>query len=179
MTTWQNRIVGEGDEAPDQLAANPRNFRVHPQAQQQALSDVLDQVGVVQRIIVNKRTGFVVDGHARVALALRSGQPTIPVLYVDLDEREEALVLATLDPIAAMATTDAAALDALLRDVHTDSAAIMDVLTGLVDDAGMYGLGRDDGAGLVPPDDFGEVGEDIATDHECPRCGYRWSGGGG
>ncbi len=26
--TWQNRIVGYGEEAPDQLMANPDNWRV-------------------------------------------------------------------------------------------------------------------------------------------------------
>lgn len=143
--TWKNRIIGEGDEAPDQLLANPKNARRHPQAQQQALADVLDEVGVVQRVIVNQRTGYVVDGHARIALALRQGQPTIPVVYVDLDEREEALILATLDPISAMATTDAAALDELLRDVHTGSAALQTMLDDLATEAGLYGLGKDDG----------------------------------
>jgi len=27
---WRSRIVGEGEEAPDQLLANPDNWRVHP-----------------------------------------------------------------------------------------------------------------------------------------------------
>jgi hypothetical protein len=145
--TWKNRIVGEGDEAPDQLLANPKNARRHPQAQQQALADVLDEVGVVQRVIVNKRTGYVVDGHARIALALRQGQPTIPVVYVDLDEREEALILATLDPISAMALYDAEALDGLLRAVDTGSAELQRLLTDLATDAGLYGLGKADGTG--------------------------------
>lgn len=142
--TWKNRIIGEGEEAPDQLLANPKNARRHPQNQQQALADVLNEVGVVQRVIVNQRTGYVVDGHARIALALRQGQPTIPVLYVDLDEREEALVLATLDPISAMATYDAAALDELLRDVNTGSAALQTMLDDLATEAGLY-LPNDDG----------------------------------
>jgi hypothetical protein len=55
---------------PDQLLANPRNWRIHPKAQQEALAAVLDQVGWVQDIIVNQRTGHVVDGHARIALAI-------------------------------------------------------------------------------------------------------------
>lgn len=145
--TWKNRIIGEGDEAPDQLLANPKNARRHPQAQQQALADVLDEVGVVQRVIVNQRTGYVVDGHARIALALRQGQPTIPVLYVDLDEREEALILATLDPISAMALYDAESLDGLLRVVDTGSAELQRLLTDLATDAGLYGLGKADGTG--------------------------------
>lgn len=174
--TWKNRIIGEGDEAPDQLLANPKNARRHPQNQQAALADVLDEVGVVQRVIVNKRTGYVVDGHARIALALRQGQPTIPVVYVDLDEREEALILATLDPISAMATYDAAALDELLRGIDTGSEALQAMLSDLATDAGLYGLGRADGS-AEPPDEFKEFDEDIETEHTCPKCGYAWSGG--
>ena len=92
-------------EDPEQLLANPKNWRIHPKAQQDALAGVLAEVGWVQDIIVNKRTGFVVDGHARVALAISAGE-RVPVVYVDLSENEEALILATLDPLSAMAVTD-------------------------------------------------------------------------
>ncbi len=27
---WRNRITGSGEEAPDQLLANPANWRIHP-----------------------------------------------------------------------------------------------------------------------------------------------------
>jgi len=30
--TWRNRITGSGEEAPDQLLANPANWRIHPKA---------------------------------------------------------------------------------------------------------------------------------------------------
>jgi hypothetical protein len=90
-SAWRNRITGSGQEAPDQLLANPANWRIHPKAQQDALAGALDQVGWVQQVLVNRRTGFVVDGHTRFALALRRGEPTVPVLYVDLDPAEEAL----------------------------------------------------------------------------------------
>ena len=62
---WRSRIVGHGEEAPDQLLANPRNYRIHPKAQQDALEGVLSEVGWVQNIIVNQRTGYVIDGQAR------------------------------------------------------------------------------------------------------------------
>lgn len=109
---WRNRIVGEDLVDADQLLANPRNWRVHPKAQQDALEGVLREVGWVQRVIVNQRTGFVVDGHARVAMAISRGEH-VPVVYVDLSEEEEALVLATLDPLSAMAGTDQDLLDQL------------------------------------------------------------------
>lgn len=95
----RSRIVGEGVEAPDQLLANPLNWRTHPKEQVDALEGLLRDVGWVQRVIVNRTTGHIVDGHARVELALRRSEATVPVLYVELTEAEERLVLAALDPI--------------------------------------------------------------------------------
>jgi DNA methylase len=115
---WDSRIVGHGEEAPDQLLANPRNWRIHPKAQQDTMAAVLDQVGYVETVIVNQRSGFVVNGHMRIGLALSHGQPTVPVTYVDLSDDEEALVLSTFDRIGAQAATDQAQLDALLADVR-------------------------------------------------------------
>jgi len=136
--SWRNRIVGSGEESPDQLLANPLNWRVHPQMQQEALAGVLSEVGWVQQVIVNQRTGHLIDGHLRVSLALRRNEPTVPVLYVDLDPEEEALILATLDPLAAMATADAEKLDELLRDVRTGEAAVQAMLADLADAEGIY-----------------------------------------
>jgi hypothetical protein len=123
---WQNRIVGEGEEAPDQLLAHPDNFRIHPAHQQDVLSAVLNKVGIVQRVIVNKRTGRMLDGHLRVQMAISEDVPLVPVTYVDLSEHEEALVLATYDAISALAVTDDAKLEELrgllpedMRDLAT------------------------------------------------------------
>ncbi|MFZ5785508.1 MAG: hypothetical protein ACOY3Y_03605 [Acidobacteriota bacterium] len=76
---WRSRIVGHGKEQPDALVANPGNWRVHPKRQQAALAEVLDRVGWVQEVIVNRRTGRLVDGHLRVELALARGDRRIPV----------------------------------------------------------------------------------------------------
>ena len=81
---WRNRIVGSGTEAPERLAANPANWRVHPRHQRDALAGSLDTVGWVAQVLVNRQTGFLVDGHARVALALARKEASVPVLDVDL-----------------------------------------------------------------------------------------------
>ena len=73
-TEWRNRIIGTGMEDAEQLLANPKNWRVHPKAQQTALEGALNEIGWVQNVIVNQRTGFVVDGHARIALAISKGR---------------------------------------------------------------------------------------------------------
>jgi uncharacterized membrane protein affecting hemolysin expression len=168
QAAWQNRIVGHGEEAPDQLLANPRNFRVHPKAQQAALEGALNDLGWIQQVIVNRRTGHLIDGHLRVTLAMRRNEPAVPVVYVDLSEAEEAEALATLDPISAMATTDAAKLDELLRDVQSGEAGVQAMLSQLAADAG-----------IVP--DFQPVGEDEQgrldekAKAKCPECGCEFT----
>jgi hypothetical protein len=137
---WQSRIVGEGEEDPEALLANPFNFRVHPKPQQAALNGALNELGWIQRVLVNRTTGHVVDGHLRIELALSTHQPTVPVSYVELSEDEEKLALLTLDPIAAMAASDREALEALLADVRTEDPALSAMLDDLAKGAGI-GLG--------------------------------------
>lgn len=119
---WRTRITGTGEEDPRELRANPMNFRRHPPSQREALTDVLDQVGWVAQVVVNSTTGNLVDGHLRVEMAAERGEPSVPVLYVDLTEDEERLVLATLDPIGALATTDVPALQELIDSLNVDGA---------------------------------------------------------
>lgn len=116
-TGWQNRIVGHGEERPESLIANPRNWRTHPVQQEQALRAVLEEVGWVQDVVVNKRTGLLVDGHLRVQVAQERGEDLVPVVFVDLSEEEEALVLATLDPMTGLAGKDDELLSQLLEEV--------------------------------------------------------------
>jgi DNA modification methylase len=147
---WRNRIVGSGTEDPTHLLANPRNWRTHPDAQRQALRGSLDTVGWVQSILVNRVTGHVVDGHARVKEAIGRGEPAVPVLYVELTADEEALVLATLDPIGAMAERDTAKLEALLAELHVDDAGLRALLADLAPPK----------RGLVDPDEIPELPAD-------------------
>ena len=134
---WRNRIVGHGEEAPDQLLANPKNWRLHPKHQQDALAGVLSEVGWVQDVIVNRTTGHVVDGHARVGIAISKREASVPVVYVELTPDEEAKVLATFDPLGAMAGADREQLEDLLKEVRTDDAALRGALRDLADDNGI------------------------------------------
>lgn len=119
---WQNRIVGEAEVDPATLVPHPLNARRHPLPQVSALNGVLSEVGFVQRIIVNQRTGHILDGHLRAEMAVGRHEPTVPVVYVDLSEDEERLILSVFDPISAMAESDRETLDALLASVTADGA---------------------------------------------------------
>ena len=160
--------------SPIELAENPRNWRRHPEAQVAALADVISEVGWAGACLYNERTGRLIDGHARRKVAISQGADKVPVLVGSWDEAQEAKILATLDPIGAMATADAVALEALLHDVDTGSEALQSMLAELAEEA--KALPNLD---AVPaPDDFPEMDETLDVEHICPKCGYQWSGGG-
>lgn len=129
--SWRNRIVGTGVEDADQLLANPRNWRIHPKHQQAALEGILKEVGWVQNVIVNRTTGFVLDGHARVALAISRGEK-VPVVYVELSLEEETLIMVTLDPLSSMAETDSEILKTLTAELSVTDTGLQELLDNLI-----------------------------------------------
>lgn len=139
--TWKNRIVGYGEEDADQLLANDANWRIHPFFQQTALSEILEKIGWVQSVIVNKRTSeewgadrfveTVVDGHLRVSLAI-SREEKVPVVYVDLSPSEESLTLATFDPLSSLAATDFSKLRELAKGLTIEPSGVQEMLSGLL-----------------------------------------------
>lgn len=125
---WRNRIVGEAEVDPATLKGHPQNWRRHPDRQRAAMTVVLGEVGWIARIIVNRTTGRVIDGHLRLEEAFKRGEKTVPVTYVELSEAEEKEALATFDPLGALAETDSVALDKLLEGLAISDAAILDML---------------------------------------------------
>lgn len=134
-----NRMLQTGSVPAGQLLANPANFRVHPVEQQTVLATMLERIGFIQSVIVNKRSDpswerdrgieTVIDGHLRVSLALSRGEETeVPVVWVDLTREEEAAALATFDPIGAMAGTDREKLALLVAELPDDIRDLTDVL---------------------------------------------------
>jgi hypothetical protein len=181
---WQNRITKHGTMPAGEFLANPLNWRLHPEFQQDALAGALSEVGWIDEVTVNARTGRVVDGHLRVTLALRSSEhEPVPYREVDLSEEEEALVLATKDPIAALAATDPAQLSATLEMVSTGDEALQQLLSEMSFDAEMRALLAGDDTpenrnlGKAPNlvrvvlrvDDLALVEETLATTGEADR----------
>lgn len=170
---WKSRIVGTAEVPPDELIANPKNFRRHPSRQRRVLGAVLDDVGFVTDVIVNRRTGRILDGHLRVELAIKAKQPTVPVKYVDLSEKEESLVLATFDPVGELAYLDLEAMEHLRDLVAPDaSAPVAELLEELAPPSLPDDDEEDEGAPAprpeaddeLPDDDLDEDDEDDVPD---------------
>ena len=120
-----------------QLRPNPKNWRTHPQAQQDALRGVLSEVGIADAVLARELPDgslMLVDGHLRAETITDA---EVPVLVLDVNEAEADKILATLDPLAAMAEADSAKLDALLREVQTGNEALAGMLTELAEESGV------------------------------------------
>jgi ParB-like chromosome segregation protein Spo0J len=156
---WANRIIGSGEEKPDQLLANPRNWRRHSKAQQDALTHMLDKVGWISDVIVNRQTQHVVDGHLRITLAMRHGEATIPVKYIDVSEKEEAAILATFDPLGAMAGRDEDLLAEILAEAELPEE--------------LEAIAR--GKPIPDTDVDKQAGLDEKTSVICPECGHEFT----
>lgn len=170
-TPWTNRIVGHEEVSVDSILENPANWRIHGKVQQMALSGLLNEVGLVQSVIVNKRSGRLIDGHLRLALAKREGQPTLPVVIVDLNEEEERKVLATLDPIGALAERDNEKLSDLLEGLDANDDGLKELLQVLSADSAGAALPPDNNLGNNP----GEGGGKEPEFHTCPKCGFKYA----
>jgi hypothetical protein len=131
-----------------ELVPNPKNWRKHPQAQRDALRGVLDEVGYADAVLVRELDDgrlMLVDGHLRTE---STPEADVPVLILDVNEEEADKLLATLDPLAAMATTDAVQLEYLLASVKTSDEALAQMLTSLLDQTGKAEPAEKDAATL-------------------------------
>jgi DNA modification methylase len=132
----RDRIKGLRRVRAGDLRPHPKNWRKHPEAQQNALRGVLAEVGYVDAILVRELPGGalqIIDGHLR---AETTPDAEVPVLVVDLTDAETDLVLATFDSLTAMAEADPAVLDQLLKEVQTTSEAVAQMLLDLAKDSG-------------------------------------------
>lgn len=114
-----------------QLKPNPRNWRTHPQHQQDALRGVLADVGFADAVVARELPDGsleLVDGHLRAETA---ADAVVPVLVVELSDNEAAKVLLTHDSLAGMAGVDSENLASLLDDVQFEHEAVESMLTGL------------------------------------------------
>jgi hypothetical protein len=113
------------------LRPNPRNWRLHPPGQQDALRGLLAEVGYAGALLARELsdgTLMLIDGHLR---AETTPDAVVPVLVLDVDEAEADKILLTHDPLAGMATVSQDRLQQLLANVQTESEAVEQMLRTL------------------------------------------------
>lgn len=134
----RNRVKALRTVKASELAPNPKNWRTHPKAQQDALRGILAEVGYADALLARELPDgslMLVDGHLR---AETTPDQEVPVLILDINEAEADKLLLSLDPLAALAETNAQALDALLREVDTGSEGLQQMYADLAEAAELY-----------------------------------------
>ena len=115
----RNRIVGLEYHDASELLEHPKNWRLHPETQRNALKAALDSIGIADAVLAYKPEGketlMVIDGHLRRDLM---ADDQVPVLLLDLTDNEADLLLASHDVITTMAGRDESMLASLLDDIE-------------------------------------------------------------
>lgn len=128
---YEIRIVRYALEDPESLLAHPKNPKIHPKAQSDALDAAMREVGILAPVLINEVTQHCLDGHDRIGLFIARGQKKVPTLYVNVPEEKEGTVLATFDPIGALAVMDQAVLDELIDAAHAQDEVLVQFLANL------------------------------------------------
>lgn len=139
MPDFRNRVSELKYIKAGLLDPHPGNWRNHGEDQVGAMVGVLTDVGIADALKAyysprNSNRLTIIDGHLRQGVA---PDTLWPVLILDVTDAEADYILATHDPLSAMAQADTGALDALLASVRSDNPDIQKMLSDLADNAGI------------------------------------------
>lgn len=153
----------------DSLIQNPKNPNKHSEQQIELLSKILKYQGFRRPIVVSARSGFIVSGHGRLLAAKLAGFKKVPI-----DKQEYAT---EADEYA-----DMVADNKIAELSESDLLQINDIALELGPDFDLDLLGIPDFHKSMATENISdieinekELDENIATDKECPSCGYTWS----
>lgn len=158
------------------MKPHPKNWTVHPLKQKVALAEALEQFGWLLPVVWNRRTGRILDGHARVNEAISQEWPAVPVRVVDVDEETEDRILSSINRIALLAETDEDRLHQLLTELavtesglspgweETDLTDLTELLTKEIEDVVIEGPG--DGPAVEEED---EDDDEVSVEEAPPR----------
>lgn len=163
-----NQVSQRYEEAVqiDRLQPHPLNAN---EGDRKVIAESIEENGFYGAVYAHEPTGYIIAGNHRWEQAKLAGAETLPVIWLDVDEKRAGKILAVDNRAARLGRDDSAKLATLLESFEGDFVG-----TGYVE-ADLSSLL----AKLRPeaPESFPSYGEGIATESECPRCGYRWSGG--
>ena len=150
----KNRVKELVHVPSSQLIPNPKNWRTHPQVQREALSDMLEEVGIADAILVRETPDgyMIIDGHLRQ----ESIDEEIPCLVIDVNEEEADKLLALYDPLSELAGRDEVLLEGLLDGIEFELPSLQQLSDELK-------AGGWDGQTPVNPEDLDDYHPDSET----------------
>jgi hypothetical protein len=155
------------------LVPYARNARMHTNAQVDQIAGAIKRFGFTNPVIVDER-GEIVAGHGRVMAARRLALDEVPGIVIADGEWTEADRKAYRiwdNQSALLSEWSPEMLRVELSELKVGGYDLQ--LTGFDESSLVQFMANPNPRS---PDEFKAVGEDIATEHSCPRCHFRWSG---
>lgn len=155
----------------DELKPYPRNPKTHPPEQIEQLAAMIKEFGFDQPILVDEND-MILKGHGRQIAARKCGLATVPTITRPglTPAQKRAIVIADNQaPLLGGWDKDLLKLElGELKRLNYDLS-----LTGF-DQASLvsYMVTQP----VTAPGGFKTFDESIPTEHQCPKCSYRWSG---
>ena len=150
------------------------------------IRESLERFGQVEPLVVRKSSGLVVGGNGRLRAMREMGWTDAQIVEVEITDEQAIALGIALNRSAELAEWDAARLVqslAAIANTGDDEDGLTTSLAGIgFDVAELEDLikvsehERRPPGSLESPEDFREFGEDIETEHQCPKCRYEWSG---
>ena len=165
----QNRKKEFRTVRANELKPHPLNWRKHPERQRSALANVLEEVGDIAVLKVVESDGelLLIDGHLRASIREADD---VEVVVVDLDENEQKLVLATFDPLGALAQKDDQTYKDLSALVETENEVLQELMKS-VDTPSMMRSTPTDAIPTDPLENIAKIGDLFMLDGHRVFCG--------
>ena len=123
----KNRVKELRQVKASEILPNAKNWRRHPKWQHEGMRAVLENIGYAGALLAYENEGqlILIDGHLRQEM---TPDDEVPVLILDVTEQEADILLATYDPLTAMASQEGAVLHELLGGIESQNDEIRTLL---------------------------------------------------
>ena len=151
-----------------ELSLDPSNVRKHSRRNLDAIKASLRKFGQQKPIVVDAK-GIVLAGNGTLIAAQELGWTEIQIVRTELAGVEATAFAIADNRTAELAEWEEDKLNAVLKSLQDEGVDLVDV-----------GYSPEEfkiEAEKEAPQEFAEVDENIETEHQCPKCSYKWSGG--
>lgn len=151
----------------ESIIENPENNNRHSIEQLELLEKGIKYNGFRNPLLVSRKSGFLIAGHARLQAAKNLGMSKVPVMFQDFEHDAEEYQYLTFD-------NEIARWSQLDRQAVYEKAESLDIDLDLL---GIKGFEIDD-IDLDLSDknkeiDVDNFGNDL--EHQCPKCGFEFN----
>jgi ParB-like chromosome segregation protein Spo0J len=151
-----------------ELSLDPSNVRKHSRRNLDAIKASLRKFGQQKPIVVDAK-GIVLAGNGTLTAAQELGWTEIQIVRTELAGVEATAFAIADNRTAELAEWEEDKLNAVLKSLQDEGVDLVDV--GYLPEEFKIEAEKE------APQEFAEVDENIETEHQCPKCSYKWSGG--